>query len=157
MRTALLTATLLAAALPALAQSRAVKVVDGKEVVPGRRLAALPIVEIRDLRFYDCTLADTKTPCTVITGSLFSRLPTADFVVTVTIDFHDKHLARGTFHQMGSATKDVLRPSPARPTQFLMLGPDCLRNRDADPAPAAFSGYTLSLTVKPFKPQREWQ
>ena len=145
-------------ASPALAGSKrsTTKVIDGKAVTVKRPLRSKPLVDVLKLRFYDCILDNGRVPCTVVRGEVLSHLPTADFAVTLTFAFHDKHLRRGTFPQMGSATVEVVRPEPGKPTPFTALGPDCIRNRDASPVPATFTGYTLSLQVKPFKPKRDF-
>ena len=152
----LLLCVCLAAPVGAGSKRPATKVIDGKAVTIKRQLRSTPLIDVLKLRFYDCVLDNARVPCTVVRGEVLSHLPTADFVVTLTFGFHDRHLRRGTFHQMGSAKIEVVRPEPGKPTAFTALGPDCIRNRDASPVPATFSGYTLSLQVKPFKPKRDF-
>ena len=153
--------TLLCAILAATASAGgnkpAVRIIDGKEVVAKRVMKSQPIVEIRNLRFYDCVLKDSDAPCTTVIGDVVSHLPTRDFNITVKFTFFDRHLRRGTFHIMGTAEVVVPRPEPEKPTRFSCLGPDATRNRDADPIPATFSGYTVSIAVTPYKATMEWK
>jgi hypothetical protein len=58
---------------------------------------------------------------------------------------------------MGTAEVVVPRPAPEKPTRFCALGPDATRNRDAEPVPATFSGYTVSITVTPYKAKVDWK
>jgi hypothetical protein len=108
----------------AIAGQRRTKRIGDKDVIlsgTGEPLEAL--VEVTNLRIYEARLADTNKPCCVVTGHLVSRLPHANF--TVTLHFEVQNSRRGLSGYGFSVPVDVVVDGPAlaRPVPFVGCGP----------------------------------
>jgi len=100
------------------------RIVQGKAVFGGPAFSAEPAIEIRGLRFYSCALAENNEPCTVVTGSIISRLPTYNFIVTVTLTMYEvPGTDRAEVKDRGRVQAVIRRPAPGKPTRFQALGP----------------------------------
>jgi len=115
---------LVASGVPAVAGARRTKKIGDKEVILSSRSERLEaLVEVRNLRIYDGKLADTMKPCCVVTGYLVSRLPHANF--TVTLHFEVQNSRRGLSGYGFSVPVEIVvdRPALTRPVPFVGCGP----------------------------------
>lgn len=99
------------------------KTVGGVKVVPGPAFVATELVVISNLRFFACTNEKTGEPCTVVTGTLESRIPTNDLSIEVEIAMYNVCERAQRYGPIGPFRATVNRPVKGSPTQFIMLGP----------------------------------
>jgi hypothetical protein len=125
MRTVLVAAVSLCLAAPAAAGSKRPKPrsVNGTVVLSGPAFEAKPIVEVSGLRFYDCKIARTGDPCTVITGYVVSHLPHEQFDVQLT--FHMQRIVKRTerIFAEGPGAVRIERVQPERKVPFKIVAP----------------------------------
>ena len=107
------------------------RVVDGETVIAGPAFKAVPVVVVAGLRFFDCHMADTGAPCTVITGTAVSNVGCGEAIMVVNIHMwltrqgpkpvsSDLHAC---LTPRGKATARIVRPATGRPIAFTIIGP----------------------------------
>ena len=113
----------LVASVAVAAGKQKVRTVDGKRVRPEKAFAAHELIEVRNLRFWSCRLADEGDPCTVVTGTLVSHLGHQTYTVLVDIEMYE--ILKGASHPQarGTLRATVHRPKPNVPTPFKAVGP----------------------------------
>jgi len=118
------TLCVIAAAVACVAASRGkAKMLNGKRVLPIKPFVANELIEVLNLKCWSCQLVEDGTPCTVITGSVVSRLGHDNYTVLVDIDMYE--IIQGASHPQlrGTARAVVQRPKPHVPTHFKIVGP----------------------------------
>ena len=127
------------------------RVVQGKKVSPGPAFTTTPAVTVTGLRFYDCCLAETGTPCTVVSGYLISHLSTPNHKITVTITLYGIDTTWPGDSIDGTGTVEILHPAPGKRVKFVMLAPAC-HKADHD-GTKKYAGHTVSVTVVRHNPR----
>lgn len=136
----------LAVALLAATRPPKAKMVGDQCVLPGPAFAASPMLEVRNIRFYDCRLEETGSKCTVIAGELWNLLDWEEFAVDIEIDLYrgPKGVAK-----VATVTAHVERPGSKVPVWFSCLAPPCY---DAPSWKVSWRAYHLvRLTMVPAK------
>ncbi len=127
------------------------RTVAGKEVKGGAPFKPVPMITLRNLKFYDATLVDGEEACSVVTGEVFSRCPWRDILVTINFNlFSDHH--HQEVRSRGIGTVVVKRPGPGKATPFSGLLPARLpfRTLSGNDEPMQHR-YTVSIDVVKFK------
>ena len=151
---ALLVACLAASAWAGKASKPKARVVDGKIVIAGPAFRAAPLVDVRDLKFYACTLQDNKAYCTVITGQATTRTAEGrQYVVTIDINLYEVCGPTMRLQWKGVGRAIIDRPKPNIPARFTILteawyadGARGTQIKKSQPH------YTISINVRPYKP-----
>ena len=145
-------------AVPAWAGSKKPKtrVVDGETVIAGPAFKATPLVDVRDLKFYACTLERNGADCSIVAGYIVSHMaPQRQYVVTVDIDMYEVYGATISLQHRGTARAVIDRPKAGQPTKFVALGPpwygEHARGKALKPAAAH---HVVRVTVQRWKPPR---
>ena len=129
--------------------------VGDKSAIIGLPFDAKPLVEIKDLRFYTATAVPGGKPCSIVTGYVVSHLPSAAYVVTVTVDMLKVPGSdRAEYGKIATFAGTALRPKPGQPERFTALGGPCRRDDLGVPGGEQYHyAYSVTFSVRRVTPE----
>lgn len=101
---------------------KVVRLVEDKAVIGGAVFRSHPMMEIRNLRFYDAKLAETGAQCTVVVGELWNMTDGEGWAADIEIDMWVGG-GDATLHQ--TVVTHIERPGKKVPVLFSLIGPAC--------------------------------
>jgi len=99
---------------------RKVPIIEDKAVIPGQIIKSQPIMEVRNLRFFDAKLQDTGTQCTIVCGELWNLTDTEEWAVDIEIDLW---VGAGEANLIKTVQTHIERPGKKVPIPFRLLAP----------------------------------
>lgn len=129
--------------------------VDGKKITRPIPFHLCELVAVRDVRAVNCKAGDEKKPSCAITGVLISRLPSSEYVVTLTFRLVRVPCTDHAEVQDGGEVKMVVsRPEPGEEVKFSKLCDEWFTG-GPDPQGEKWSAcYSVTVQVARYMPNQ---